>query len=129
MIDLKCSFKLRHLQIRFYVSERFKETNTKNFVIFFHEWYEVKIINPINHLPSSKTTRRHANHTCDSIYSLLAPSGTLVFIMVYYIPAGHFSKVFKFGAILPIYIHNSLSLSFSVHCTEQNQAILLHELH
>ena len=91
MIDLKCSFKLRHLQIRFYVSE---ETNTKNFVIFFHEWYGMKIINPINHLPSSKTTRRHANHTCDSIYSLLAPSGTLVF-----------------------YIHNSLS--FSVQCTEQ----------
>ena len=36
---------------------------------------------------------------------------------------------FKFGAILPIYIHNSLSLSFSVQYTEQNQAILLHELH
>ena len=104
MIDLKCSFKLRHLQIRFYVSE---ETNTKNFVIFFHEWYGMKIINPINHLPSSKTTRRHANHTCDSIYSLLAPSGTLVFIMVYYIPTGYFSKVLKFGAILPIYKQTS----------------------
>ena len=120
MIDLKCSFKLRHLQIRFYVSGRLKETKTKNFVIFFHEWYGMKIINPINHLPSSKTTRRHANHTCDSIYSLLAPSGTPVFIMVYYIPTatGHFSKVFKFGEILPIYIHTSLSLSFSVDRTE-----------
>ena len=41
----------------------------------------------------------------------------------------HFSKIFKFGAILPIWIHNSLSLSFSVWYTEQNQAILLHELH
>ena len=35
----------------------------------------------------------------------------------------------QFGAILPIYIHNSLSLSLSVQYTEQNQAILLHELH
>ena len=43
--------------------------------------------------------------------------------------SGHFSKFFKFGAILPIYIHNSLSLSFSLQYTEQNQAILLHELH
>ena len=40
--------------------------------------------------------------------------------------SGHFSKFFKFGAILPIYIHNSLSLSFSVQHTEQNQVILLH---
>ena len=31
--------------------------------------------------------------------------------------------------IMPIYIHNLLSLSFSVQYTEQNQAILLHELH
>ena len=52
------------------------------------------------------------------IMILLAPSGTLVFIMVYYIPAGHFSKFFKFGTILPIYIHTSLSLSFSVDRTE-----------
>ena len=34
---------------------------------------------------------------------------------------------FKFGAILPIYIHNSLS--FSVKYKKQNQAILLHEIH
>ena len=40
--------------------------------------------------------------------------------------AGHF---FKFGAILPKNIHNSLSLSFSVQEKEKNQAILLHELH
>ena len=38
-------------------------------------------------------------------------------------------EIFWFGAILPLYIHNSLSLSFSVQYTEQNQAILLHELH
>ena len=38
-------------------------------------------------------------------------------------------QIFKFGAILPIYIHNSLSLSFSIQCKKQNQAILLHELH
>ena len=64
--------------------------------------------------------------------SSLAPSGTLVFIMGYYIHTyiqTQFSKFFKFGAILPIYIHNSLSLSFSVRYIEQNQAILLHELH
>ena len=42
---------------------------------------------------------------------------------------GHFFRFFKIGAILPIYIHNSLSLSLSVQYTEQNQAILLHELH
>ena len=60
---------------------------------------------------------------------LLAPSGALVFIMGYYIHIGHFFIFFKFGAILPIYIHNSLSLSFSVEYTEQSQATLLHELH
>ena len=38
--------------------------------------------------------------------SLLAPSGALVFIMGYYIHITQFSKFFKFGAILPIYIHN-----------------------
>ena len=42
---------------------------------------------------------------------------------------GHFFRFFKIGAILPIYIHHLLSLSLSVHYTEQNQAILLHELH
>ena len=42
---------------------------------------------------------------------------------------GHYFKFVKFGAILPICIHNSLSLSFSVQYTEQNQAILLHELY
>ena len=41
----------------------------------------------------------------------------------------HIFKFFKSGAILPIYIHKSLSLSFSVQYTEQTQAILLHELH
>ena len=43
--------------------------------------------------------------------------------------SSHFFRFFKFGAILPIYVHNSLSLSFSIQYTEQNQAILLHELH
>ena len=42
---------------------------------------------------------------------------------------GHYFKFVKFGAILPKYIHNSLSLSFSVLYTEQNKAIILHELH
>ena len=62
----------------------------------------------------------------DWIYSL-ASSGALVFIMSYYIH-GQFFKYFKFGAIQPIYIFNSLSLSFSVQYKEQNQAILLHEI-
>ena len=38
-------------------------------------------------------------------------------------------QFFKIGANLPLYIHNSLTMSFSVQYKEQNQAILLHELH
>ena len=48
-----------------------------------------------------------------------------MFIMVYYIHTypqrTHFSKFVKFGVILPICIHNSLSLLFSVQCTVQNR--------
>ena len=72
-------------------------------------------------------------------YDLLAPSGALLFIMGYNIwhcvsmsawfcPTAvakflrlyitQFSIFFKFGAILPKYIHNSLSLSFSFQRTE-----------
>ena len=63
-----------------------------------------------------------------SVYTeyLLALSGALVFIMVYYIPSK--ATFFKFGAILHIHSY-SLSLSFSIQYTELNQAILLHELH
>ena len=61
---------------------------------------------------------------------LLAPSGALVFIKVYYIPAAIF-QIWSNPAYIQciLYIHNSLSLSFSVPYKEQNQAIFLHELH
>ena len=61
-------------------------------------------------------------HVC-----LLALPGALVFIMGYYIHT--YNPLVQIFQILPIYIHNSLSLSFSVQYTEQNQEILLHELH
>ena len=40
-----------------------------------------------------------------------------------------FPNFFKFRAILPLYIYNSLLLSFSVQYTVKNQAKPLHELH
>ena len=43
---------------------------------------------------------------------------------LFYIPSStHFVKLFNFGAILLIYIHKPLSLSFSVQYTEQNQVL------
>ena len=59
-------------------------------------------------------------------YLLILMRFKRVFIMGYDKHIGHF---YKFGAILPIYIHNSLSLSFNVQYIEQNQAILLNESH
>ena len=68
--------------------------------------------------------------------AFLASPEDLVIIVVKYTQAGHFVK---FGAMLSIYIliyyiylltcNKGKSLWFSLQCTEQNQAIFLHELH
>ena len=63
--------------------------------------------------------------------SSLAPSGTLVFIMGYYIHTSPFFQIFSKSeqSCRYTFITHFHSVIFSVQYKEQNQAILLHELH
>ena len=80
-------------------------------------------VTPFKHRRSQRTQARSESHSFVSSVRSSSVHHELLHTR------GHCSKFVKFGAILPINIHNSLSLSFSVLYTEQNQTILLHELH